>query len=104
MLFRSNRFSIASNRSISALWPLLLSRIARSPSAQSPRSPCSACVASRKIEDTPVLYRRQMAAYRAVLRDIFPGRHVVCALVWTQTSEVVILPDELLDLPAPVPT
>ena len=27
-----------------------------------------------RIEDTPVLYRRQMAAYRAVLRDIFPGR------------------------------
>jgi ATP-dependent helicase/nuclease subunit A len=55
-------------------------------------------------EDTPLLYRRQMAAYRAVLRDIFPGRTVVCALVWTQTSQVVMLPDELLDLPAAAPT
>jgi len=45
-----------------------------------------------------------MGAYRAVLRDIFPGRAIVCALVWTQTAQVVILPDELLDLPTTVPT
>jgi ATP-dependent helicase/nuclease subunit A len=57
-----------------------------------------------RLEDTPVLYRRQMAAYRAVLRAIFPGRAIVCALVWTQTAQVVILPDALLDLPTPVPT
>ena len=46
-----------------------------------------------RIEDTPVLYLRQMAAYRAVLREIFPGRAIVCALVWTQAAQVVILPD-----------
>ncbi len=57
-----------------------------------------------RVEDTPVLYRRQMAAYRAVLRDIFPGRSVTCALVWTQTSQVVMLPDWLLDLPTVAPT
>jgi hypothetical protein len=39
-----------------------------------------------------------------VLRDIFPNRAVSCALVWTQTSQVVMLPDELLDLPTPAPT
>ena len=50
-----------------------------------------------RLEDTPVLYLRQMAAYRAVLRDIFPGRAIVCALVWTQASQVVILPDALLE-------
>jgi ATP-dependent helicase/nuclease subunit A len=50
-----------------------------------------------RIEDTPVMYLRQMAAYRAVLRAIFPGRDVVCALVWTQSSEVAILPDVLLE-------
>ncbi len=48
-------------------------------------------------EDTPVLYLRQMAAYRAVLRSVFPGRDVVCALVWTQAAQVVILPDALLE-------
>ncbi len=57
-----------------------------------------------RIEDTPVLYLRQMGAYRAVLREIFPGRTIVCALIWTQASRVAILPDALLDLPAPLPT
>jgi ATP-dependent helicase/nuclease subunit A len=50
------------------------------------------------IADTPVLYLRQMAAYRSVLRRIFPDRDVQCALVWTQASQVVMLPDDLLDL------
>jgi ATP-dependent helicase/nuclease subunit A len=50
-----------------------------------------------QLADTPILYLRQMAAYRAVLRDIFPDRAIVCALVWTQASQVVILPDALLD-------
>jgi ATP-dependent helicase/nuclease subunit A len=57
-----------------------------------------------RVEDTPVLYLRQMAAYRGVLREIFPGRTISCALVWTQASQVVMLPDELLDLPLAGPT
>jgi ATP-dependent helicase/nuclease subunit A len=57
-----------------------------------------------RVEDTPVLYLRQMAAYRGVLRQIFPGRAVKCALVWTQAAQVVMLPDELLDPPVAVPT
>ncbi|HEY7580596.1 MAG TPA: double-strand break repair helicase AddA, partial [Acetobacteraceae bacterium] len=57
-----------------------------------------------RVEDTPVLYLRQMAAYRGVLRQIFPGRAVRCALVWTEASQVVMLPDELLDPPVAVPT
>ena len=54
-----------------------------------------------RAEDTPVLYLRQMAAYRAVLAEIFPGRAVVCALVWTRTAQVVILPPDLLAQHAP---
>lgn len=50
-----------------------------------------------RAEDTPVLYLRQMAAYRAVLLQIFPGRPVQCALVWTRTATVMLLPDSLLD-------
>jgi ATP-dependent helicase/nuclease subunit A len=46
---------------------------------------------------TPVLYLRQMAAYRAVLRAIFPDRTVSCALVWTQAARVSMLSDEHLD-------
>ncbi len=50
---------------------------------------------------TPVLYLRQMAAYRAVLRGIFPGLPVRCSLVWTRTATVMPLPDALLDGHAP---
>jgi ATP-dependent helicase/nuclease subunit A len=46
---------------------------------------------------TPIRYLRQMAAYRAVLRDVFPGVDVRCVLVWTQGPLVVPLPDPLLD-------
>jgi ATP-dependent helicase/nuclease subunit A len=52
-------------------------------------------------ERTPVLYLRQMAAYRAVLRGVFPGRPVRCALVWTRAAVVTTLPDALLDAHVP---
>lgn len=53
--------------------------------------------APSRVEDTPVLYLRQMATYRAVLRAIFPDRPVVCALIWTRGARVSVLPDGLLD-------
>ncbi|WP_284944002.1 double-strand break repair helicase AddA [Acidisoma cladoniae] len=54
-----------------------------------------------EIGETPILYLRQMAAYRALLRAIFPGRAVLCALVWTETATVTPLPDAMLDGYAP---
>ncbi len=50
---------------------------------------------------TPVAYLRQMASYRAVLRTVFPGRAVDCALIWTREARVAVLPEELLDPHAP---
>ena len=52
-----NRFNTGTSRRISSDCPLLLSRRARSPSPTSPRSPCNACVASRKHDGTPVLLK-----------------------------------------------
>lgn len=43
------------------------------------------------------LYLRQMAAYRAVLRQAFPGRPVACALLWTAVPRLMPLCDSLLD-------
>ena len=54
-----------------------------------------------RVEDVPVLYLRQMAAYRDVLRGALPGRTVMCALVWTAVTQVMPLPDSLLDRHAP---
>ena len=45
----------------------------------------------------PVLYLRQMVAYRAVLRGAFPGRAVECALVWTIGAQVMPLAAATLD-------
>ena len=47
--------------------------------------------------DTPAMYVRQMALYRSVLRAVFPGRRVICALIWTRDAQVTVLPDEILD-------
>ena len=46
-------------------------------------------------------YLRQMAAYRALLREIWPDRTVRCLLLWTQTPAAMPLGDALLDRFAP---
>ncbi|WP_291298909.1 double-strand break repair helicase AddA [Elioraea sp.] len=56
-----------------------------------------------RVEDVASVYLRQMAAYRAVLRQVFPGRAVTCALVWTYAARMMELPDALLDAHAPAP-
>jgi ATP-dependent helicase/nuclease subunit A len=58
-------------------------------------------IAPRDASAVPPPYLRQMAAYRAVLRAIFPGRAIECALVWTAGPLVMPLPDALLDRHAP---
>ena len=55
------------------------------------------------VADTPVLYVRQMALYRAVLQAIFPNKAVICALVWTRDARVAMLSDETLDPHEPKP-
>ena len=50
-----------------------------------------------RVEDTPAMYLKQMASYRAVLRNIFPDREVRCVLIWTREAQVSILPGEMLD-------
>jgi ATP-dependent helicase/nuclease subunit A len=47
------------------------------------------------------VYLRQMAAYRDVLRKVYPGREVRCALLWTDGPRLMPLPQELLDPHAP---
>ncbi len=45
----------------------------------------------------PVLYLRQMAAYRALLEALYPDRPLRCLLIWTEGPSVMRLPDSLLD-------
>ncbi len=49
----------------------------------------------------PLAHLRQMAAYRAALRVIFPDRPVEAALLYTAAPVLHALPDALLDQYAP---
>ncbi len=49
------------------------------------------------IEEVSPAYLAQMAAYRAVLTRIYPGRPVRCALLWTDGPRLMELPAVLLD-------
>jgi ATP-dependent helicase/nuclease subunit A len=53
------------------------------------------------VRDTPIAYLRQIAAYAAVLRAIFPTHAVEALLVWTRTATVMPVPHALLVAHAP---
>jgi ATP-dependent helicase/nuclease subunit A len=53
-----------------------------------------------EVADVPEAYIFQMAAYRAALAQIFPGRTVRAALLWTETPTLMELDAPTLDLAA----
>jgi ATP-dependent helicase/nuclease subunit A len=50
-----------------------------------------------RIEDVPSGYVRQLALYRALLMQLYPGRPVRAALVWTEVPELTELSPSALD-------
>lgn len=48
-------------------------------------------------QDVSDLYLGQMAAYRELAREIYPGRIISCALLWTDGPHLMALPNALLD-------
>ena len=48
-------------------------------------------------DDVSPIYLAQMALYRAAAARIFPGRRIVCGLVWTDGPRLMRLSDALLD-------
>ena len=46
---------------------------------------------------TPAAHLAQLAAYRALLAGIYPGRRIVCHLLWTDAPRLVEIPAPLLD-------
>jgi len=57
--------------------------------------------APRTAAMTPQPYLRQMAAYRAALGKIYPGKSIRCALLWTEEPRLMALPEELLKAHSP---
>ncbi|WP_404381849.1 double-strand break repair helicase AddA [Caenispirillum salinarum] len=51
----------------------------------------------QKVDDVSEGYLRQMAAYRGALADLYPGRPVRCALLWTDGPRLMELPAGRLD-------
>lgn len=49
-----------------------------------------------RVADVAPAYLRQMAAYRQLLQQIYPGRRIECALLWTDAARLMPLPDEML--------
>ena len=49
-----------------------------------------------RLEDVPLGYLAQMAAYRGLLQEIYPGRKIDTALLWTYDARLMPLPDEVL--------
>lgn len=52
-------------------------------------------------DQAPVAYLKQMAAYRAVLTEIYPKHSVRCALLWTVAPKLMPISKEILDRHAP---
>ena len=43
------------------------------------------------------LYIRQMAAYRALASELYEGKTIICALLWTDGPRLMDVPDALMD-------
>jgi ATP-dependent helicase/nuclease subunit A len=47
------------------------------------------------------VYLAQLAAYRAALTPLFPGKRIDCAMLWTYAPRLMPIPPALLDAHAP---
>ncbi|MFC4271731.1 double-strand break repair helicase AddA [Sneathiella chungangensis] len=50
----------------------------------------------RAIDAVPAIYIRQMSLYRRALMEMYPGKAVKCALLWTEGPHLMTLPPEFL--------
>jgi ATP-dependent helicase/nuclease subunit A len=48
-------------------------------------------------EDIPAKYLQQLAAYRAILTEIFPAKEIHCLLIWTETATSMRVTRDRLD-------
>ena len=53
--------------------------------------------APRHIESADRAYIRQLAAYRAALRQVYQDRQIRAGLLWTNTGQLMEVPSEMMD-------
>ncbi|MEZ5759014.1 MAG: double-strand break repair helicase AddA [Emcibacteraceae bacterium] len=51
----------------------------------------------KSAENIPMIYQRQMAAYRAVLNDVYPNHKVRSLLLWTDIGQLMEIPEAQLN-------
>ncbi|MGH1330074.1 MAG: double-strand break repair helicase AddA [Paracoccaceae bacterium] len=56
----------------------------------------SNAVVPQSVQDVPLGLLRQMGAYASALAQIYPGRRIETALLWTKTSELMPLPHDIV--------
>jgi ATP-dependent helicase/nuclease subunit A len=49
------------------------------------------------VSEIPKLYLAQMALYRAAIQKIYPDKQVACALIWTESAQLMPLENATLD-------
>ena len=49
------------------------------------------------LEDIQAIYKKQMAAYKAVLREIYPDHKIKAYLLWTDIGRLMEIPEEMLN-------
>lgn len=49
------------------------------------------------LAEMPPVYRTQLAIYRELLKPLYPGRRLRCALIFTEGPAIQVLPDAMLD-------
>ncbi len=52
--------------------------------------------APARIEEADRAYRLQMAVYAAVLGELYPGRRIEAALVWTDGPKLMAVPEKVM--------
>lgn len=53
-------------------------------------------VVPERVQDIPIGLLRQMGAYASALEQIFPGRRIETALLWTRTALLMVLPHDIV--------
>ena len=53
--------------------------------------------APEQFEDVPTAYVRQLALYRAVLAQLYPGKAIRAALLWTHVPDLMEIPAAAMD-------
>ena len=51
----------------------------------------------QRLEETPEAYVAQLAAYRALLHEIYPNKSIEAALLWTSEARLAVVPGPMLD-------